>query len=157
MRALRGINAALEWCLRLLCGVLGAFITLLMFTQVIMRYFGDEPLSWSEEVIRYSFMWCGFLGAALAQRGGWHVALELVDSYPAPLRRLLRVLGPLVMIGFLALIAVSGWRLTALSWAVQSVALEWPMSFAYACIPASAVAMIAFSLEALLRGEAPAA
>ena len=85
LRSIVALNAVLERLLQLACGLLGIEITLLMFAQVLIRYFGDEPLSWSEEVIRYSFMWCAFLGAALAQRYRWHVGkLKMRLLMPPP-------------------------------------------------------------------------
>ena len=39
-----------------------------VFMQVIFRYVLKAPLSWSEELARYTFMWITFLGASVALR-----------------------------------------------------------------------------------------
>src|ERR1700743_3773579 len=106
-----------------------------MFAQVLFRYFGNEPLRWSGEVIRDAFIWCSFFGAALAQRYRLHVALELVDSYPAGLRNALHIAVPLALCAFLAVIGYSGVQLTISSWQVSSVALEIPLALIYAAAP----------------------
>jgi TRAP-type C4-dicarboxylate transport system permease small subunit len=155
LRSIVALNAVLENLLQIACGLLGIEITLLMFAQVLIRYFGDEPLSWSEEVIRYSFMWCAFLGAALAQRYRWHVALEVLEVYPQYLRGPLKALTSFILIAFLGIIAFSGLKFALLSWGVASVALQWPMAYAYGCVPVAAFAMVCFAIEDAFR-ERPA-
>ena len=150
-RCLSATGALLESVLRFLCGTLGIGIVLLMFAQVLFRYFGNEPLSWSEEVIRDAFIWCSFFGAALAQRYRLHVALELVDSYPARVRDALHIAVPLALCAFLAVIGYSGVKLTIASWQVNSVALEIPMSLPYAAVPCGAFIMIVFAIDALVN------
>ena len=39
----------------------------LVFIQVIMRYIFNNSLSWSEELVRYIFIWQIWLGASLNQ------------------------------------------------------------------------------------------
>ncbi|MDR0576721.1 MAG: TRAP transporter small permease [Candidatus Accumulibacter sp.] len=43
-------------------------ITLLTGTQIIMRYVLLSPLSWSEELCRYCYMWTGFISVAYCIR-----------------------------------------------------------------------------------------
>lgn len=41
-----------------------AFMTVLIFLQVIMRYVFHNSLSWSEELGRYCFIWLSWIGAS---------------------------------------------------------------------------------------------
>ena len=39
---------------------------LCVFVQVVLRYVFDRPLVWSDELARYLFVWCAFLGWVIA-------------------------------------------------------------------------------------------
>ena len=41
-----------------------AVIVVVGFAQVVFRYVLESPLSWSEELVRYVFVWSVFLTAA---------------------------------------------------------------------------------------------
>ena len=42
---------------------------LCVFAQVVLRYGFDSPLVWSDELARYLFVWCAFLGWVIARAG----------------------------------------------------------------------------------------
>jgi TRAP-type C4-dicarboxylate transport system permease small subunit len=48
------------------------------FIQVICRYFLLIPLYWSEELIRYLFVWTTFLGAGVATGYGLHIEIDVL-------------------------------------------------------------------------------
>lgn len=52
-----------------------AAMVFLAFGQVVLRHFGSGLL-WAEAVLKYSVLWTGFLGAALAARDEKHFAWE---------------------------------------------------------------------------------
>ena len=43
--------------------------------QVGFRYFLGDPLTWSDELARYLFVWCSFLGWIVAARRRSHLAI----------------------------------------------------------------------------------
>lgn len=57
-------------------GLLGA--TILMFTNVVMRYVFNYGLPWSEEVVRYTILWVTFIGISVCARLGKHVAIDIL-------------------------------------------------------------------------------
>ena len=50
----------LEAVLKVISGVLLVGFVILTLVQVIMRYVFKNPLSWSEQLARYMFIWTGF-------------------------------------------------------------------------------------------------
>ena len=46
-------------------------MTLIMGVQVFCRYVLGMSLSWSEELTRYIFIWCGFLSVTTAVRNAF--------------------------------------------------------------------------------------
>ena len=75
-RAFVAIN---RWILILLL----AAMSVIVFTNVVMRYTTHESLEWAEEVSRHMMIWLTFLGAGLVLRYGGHIAVEnLQDALP---------------------------------------------------------------------------
>lgn len=113
--------------------------------QVFFRFVLQSPLSWSEELIRYVFVWSVFLTAAVAFQRDVHVRVELMTArYPGPVRVAAWRLGWLCVLAGLALIALLGTQLvfTPAVAEQRSAALGIPMWIPYASIPVGAVLML---------------
>ena len=71
--------AANRWALILLL----AAMSVIIFTNVVMRYTTSNSLEWAEEVSRHMMIWLTFLGAGPVLRYGGHIAVEnLQDALP---------------------------------------------------------------------------
>ena len=70
-----------------------AAMCLVLLAQVISRYLFGKPLTWSEELARYMFVWLALLGSAWCGRGHIHVRMTaLVNRFPAPVFHGLQVM-----------------------------------------------------------------
>ena len=49
-----------------------------MLLQIGFRYALNAPLTWTEELARYLYVWACYLGAAVALRRRSHIAITLV-------------------------------------------------------------------------------
>lgn len=64
-----------------LSAILLVFFSVLVIVQVVMRYVFNSPLTWSEELSRYAFVWFVYTSAAYAVRYQRHVKFTfLVNS-----------------------------------------------------------------------------
>ena len=68
------MNKVLAAC----CAVLLTFMTFLVLWQVFTRYVLNSPAAFTEELVKYSLIWTGFIGAAYAFSTREHMALTLV-------------------------------------------------------------------------------
>jgi TRAP-type C4-dicarboxylate transport system permease small subunit len=92
-----------------------AVIVVLVFAAAIMRFFG-HPLVWSVDLAQLLFIWLCFLGAAKAMREKGHIGIDLVVRRLGHRNRLLlEIAVTAVILVFLALLAVEGYRLTMLN------------------------------------------
>ena len=71
-------KAAINLVLSTLCTVLLVFMTFLVIWQVFTRYVLNDPASFTEELVRYSLIWTGFIGAAYAFSTREHMALTFL-------------------------------------------------------------------------------
>ena len=99
----------------LVANTLLAVIVFLVFVAGIMRWFG-QPLVWSVDLAQLLFVWVSFLGADMALRRRAHIGIDyLVRRLPGRPRVVLDALLAAVCVGFLAIMAVLGYRLTMLN------------------------------------------
>ncbi|MEP3349045.1 MAG: TRAP transporter small permease [Marinomonas sp.] len=83
-------------------------VTLLVFIQVIMRYFFDVPLYGIEEVAIYLAVWSYFIGAAYGAHQKEHISASLVDVFlPEGLGQML-----IGMLASLISVSVSAWMIS---------------------------------------------
>lgn len=130
------------------------------FAQVLSRFVFERPLSWSEELVRYVFVWSVFLTAAIAFTQDLHIRIDFVTARCPP--RVQRALGLVswacVLLGLLILLVLGLELVSSPSvWRQKSPAMEIPMAVPYAALPVGAVVMLVNALRAARRawrGEA---
>lgn len=71
-----GFNKINEWFIIILM----AAMCLDLLAQVIFRYVFSMPLTWSEDLARYMFVWMALLGSAWCGRNHIHVRMTAVIS-----------------------------------------------------------------------------
>ncbi|MDR3264687.1 MAG: TRAP transporter small permease [Synergistaceae bacterium] len=116
-----------------------AVMTLLVFCQVVMRYVFRNSLSWSEELARFIFMWLSWIGASYAVKERSHFRVEMfADLMKGRGRVRFELLILVVWFAFAAIMTWLGTRLTIFLMERRQVspAMEIPMSWVYASVPA---------------------
>ena len=68
----------LEAVLKVISGVLLVGFVILTLVQVIMRYVFKNPLSWSEQLARYMFIWMLMLYMPVIMRHGNNLGFDLI-------------------------------------------------------------------------------
>ena len=83
--------------------VILAVMSVIIFTNVGLRYLTSQSIEWAEEVARHLMIWLTFLGCGPVLRYGGHIAIEnLQDSLPSGLARLLRAIIALLLTAMFA-------------------------------------------------------
>lgn len=137
--------------------------TLAGIAGVIFRYI--PPIShlgfWTEEAVRYAFIWAVFLAAASATRQRLHIAVDLL---PAALSRRqrgwLESCISLLCLGFVVVLGLGGIQAAKVSaestsWSTTEVSRAW----AYVAVPVGSFLMaceFGRIIVRTLRGTAPA-
>jgi TRAP-type C4-dicarboxylate transport system permease small subunit len=133
------VNRAADVLAQILLGVM----VVVVFVQVIFRFFIQQPLSWSEEVARYVFVWIIWMGAAVAVKHGAHPGMDLLTKGFAPRwQRVTEVAMGLLYALTLLTVVVTGFALVYANMSQPSPAMELPMGIPYAAIPVAAVIML---------------
>lgn len=100
--------------------------------QVLARYVFNVPLSWTEELARFLFLWLVFLGASQAMRRNEHIAVGLlVDYLPFRVRQLIIVILNGFVAAFLAVLVFQGVHVVQVVAPLKSIALKVTMAVVY--------------------------
>ncbi|MEW6662501.1 MAG: TRAP transporter small permease [Bacillota bacterium] len=104
------------------------------FMQVTSRFIFKSSLPWSEELLRFVFIWVTFLGASVAVREKAHVSVSvLLHKLPVPFQKAGIVAGLLFSIGFCGAIVYYGMQIITVQVLTNqlSTAMEIPMWLPY--------------------------
>ena len=93
-----------------------------MFIEVIRREVFSYSSIWGEEIVRYSFIYLAWVGAAAAVKERGHIRIDVIMNYvPKTVKTLLYILGDIVML-IVALVALYwSWETVSVSWKFGSV------------------------------------
>jgi len=139
-------GAVLRWALILakwteaVSAVLLIAVILMNLAQVFFRYVLVDPISWSEETMRYTTTWMVMLAAAPAFLRREHMEISLFDTVRSEwLRRAAGVLVHLCVAGFCLLLIWKGFPAAIDNMRQVSPAVRVPMTIPYLAIPVGAV------------------
>ena len=139
-----------------------AIMTALVFCQVVMRYVFSNSLSWSEELARYIFMWLSWIGASYAVKERSHFRVEMFANLLKGTHRKKFELA--VLVDWFVFALVMAWLGTQLMLFLMetgqiSAAMEIPMSWVYASVPAGcglmAIRLVVEIVKILKRANDP--
>lgn len=115
--------------------ILLALISVVMMTQIIMRYAFSASLSWPEEFTRYCFVWSVFIGTSYSVKKRNMLRIDAVTSFlPQKTKDYLDLIIEVVILlffGFLCFNSVEVVQKLYIS-GQTSPAMELPMYYVYA-------------------------
>ena len=148
-KAIDLIYGAVEKIMRWGVMVLLVCMVLIVFSNVVSRYYLHASLAWSEEVARFMLVWLVFMGSFLAYIHDEHLGLDiLVTKFPPLLRKIVGVCTNLLIIFALYAILEGGYLMMLANFDWLSSAAEIPQGYVYFIVPFTCGLMI---LQAVLK------
>ena len=119
-------------------------MVLIMFYQVVMRYVFHNSPAWSEELVRYLFIFNVMMAAAIAVRRNSHLQIDILLNILKPhVRRIFTICATTVGLVFLVYLFILSPN--------TSAGLGLPMSIPYTCVPIGTALMVLTSVEVILK------
>lgn len=155
MKALRTADRVLGLVLRAIPILCLAALFVILFGNVLSRYFEVWSIAWFDEIVEALFAWMVFIGAAALWRENEHFRIDFLEGYLALAgavrgAKALRLVIAVLSLVFLAFMAVKGYDLASRSRAVTPI-LSVPVAYVYAAIPIAAGIMAIYSIADILR------
>ncbi len=132
------------------------FQAILLVIGVVFRYLLNAPITWADEIVRYSLIWMTFAGAALATRDDKHIMVDVIDlMLPEWGKRITNWVADGVVIGFMVFLIVYGIKMTDYERGMFGETLSWfSYAYVYASIPIGAALTIFFTVSKRLANPA---
>lgn len=125
-----------------------------MAVEVIRREVFSYSSIWGEEIVRYSFIYLAWIGAAAAVRERGHIRIDVIFNYISPTAKtILYIFGDLVMLAIAVLAVYWSWETVAVSWKFGSVShgLRVSMVWFLLAVPIGFGLMVFRLLQSLVR------
>lgn len=138
------IKHTMNYILSRLAALLLIIMSFLVIYQVFTRYILNDPADFTEEIVRYSLIWTGFIGAAYAFSTRQHMALLFVrDKFNTKNRKILMIATDLLVLLFaLFVMTIGGFKLAYSARMEFSALLGISRSIVYCMAPISGVFII---------------
>ena len=117
-----------DWLLVILFGLILDIILLAVFFRYVINY----SLFWSDEVVRYLFVWFILLGSALTLRDRVHLRVEyFINHFPPKVRRAAECLSLLLIAAFSVFLTVAGMMWVIETQGTYTSALKLPLNIVF--------------------------
>lgn len=137
------VKSGIDKFVNLITIVLMICLIVVIVMQVFWRYVLNNPLAWSEELARYTFVWIVFLSTSIALKQSKHMGIDIIVSLlPANFRKAADILVKLIITAFLVMIIFASREIVMIAMGQSSASLSIPMGLVYLAFPTSAFLMI---------------
>ena len=144
----QGFDRITDW----LMAALLAFMVIVVFSSVVLRYAFGTGWTGAEELSRLAFVWLVFVGVASSMRRGELMAFSMIrDRFPHLFRRLVDSVSWIMVAVASALAALGGWNQMQFGWTINSPVVGYPLAVAMVPVAASMVALAVLALVQLVN------
>ena len=119
------VGTIVDW----LAIILLTFIFILGIAQVFWRWVLNNPIVWSEEMIRLTYVWVCYLGWVIAERSDSHIRITAISSrLPVSVQKWLQAFCHVLCIIMCALMVRYG--IDLIKEGMKRTAISFPMNYA---------------------------
>ncbi|AIY06795.1 hypothetical protein Plano_2830 [Planococcus sp. PAMC 21323] len=129
-------------------GVLFIIMLIVLTMQIFSRLVLDQPLTWSEALAKFIFIYVGYLAVSIGIKENGHVYIDyFVEKMPKAIQKGLNYVFQFVILIVLLLMAYIGYEMALRKVPVDIVALGISYVYMYSALPLLSVLMIYRLLE----------
>ena len=131
--------------------VLMVGMALVLGANITMRFLLNQPISWSNTISRYAYIYIVLLGTAVSYIEGQHAQIDFVyDAIPRRFKIVFDVLHIAVMMFLSIFLIILGTKHTLGIWHVHAPVIPWlSVGIVYLSVPICAVVILVFLIQKL--------
>lgn len=147
MKAVRFI----ERVLKIISSILFTALIIVVFLQVMLRYFWSHPLAWSDELARLLLIWAASFGVTLIfySPAGHPAVTFVLDKLPVRTRSIIEICKNFGLAVLMLYVGYYGVQYTIACHRFQSAVLHYPNSVKYAVFP---IIMVLMAYKSIVDG-----
>lgn len=125
----------------------------ILAASIILRFFFDQPVAWSNTITRYAYIHIVLLGAAVSYMEGSHAQIDVVYERVSERMKLVFDLVHYSVMLFLCLVlTIMGGKHVVAMWHVHSpILVDFSLGVVYLAVPFCAVIMIIYIFQQFIR------
>lgn len=122
---------------------------LVLGASIILRFFFDQPVAWSNTITRYAYIHIVLLGAAVSYIEGSHAQIDVIyHRVPRKMKIVFDLVHYGVMLFLCSVLTVMGVKHVANMWHVNSpILVGFPLGVVYLAVPCCAVVMMIYIIQ----------
>ena len=146
------INQIVDGIMKLGMGVSSFLVFALTFANVLCRYVLKSPIAWSTDILRLSFTYMVFWGAAWCVKTHNHLNVDfLLTSIPIKARRFVELAINVVLCVFFVFLIIYGVQFAQSGLTQTTSYLPIPMTAYYASIPSAGALMLFYMVQIIFE------
>jgi TRAP-type C4-dicarboxylate transport system permease small subunit len=162
VKTLNRFARRLNWVVERVCALLVGVMVVVIWFEVLERYFLEMGLTWTEEFSRYVMIWAALLAVSCGAYYREHIGLELFQRFlPFKVARGLVFALDVISLAFFLFLFYYGIGMTSAGGGQYATIFGMTMVVPFAAVPVSsaltAVQIFAAMLRSLYAPQAPAA
>jgi len=144
----------LNWVVERICALLVGTMVVVIWFEVVERYFLHLGMTWTEEFSRYVMIWAALLAVSCGAYYREHIGLDIVRRFlPVKVGQLLMISLDLISLAFFVFLTWYGIEMTRSGAGQYATIFGITMTVPFAAVPVSS-ALTAFQVfAAMLRGQ----
>jgi TRAP-type C4-dicarboxylate transport system permease small subunit len=124
----------------------------LVFMNVLLRYFFSTGFAWSEEIARLCFIYLVYLGSIGAMRDNQHLIIDsILTRIPVLAQKIIYTLVQAGIIWVMGILIMGSWQLVVQNLGDRWVATQFPIYLVYAAGLVTGVSITIIALANLYR------
>lgn len=108
---LRRLNAVLEFMEKIICGSIVILLVVIVTIGIVARYILNSPLSWTNDLAMFLYLWLSFLAASLVLRTDGHYKIAIImEKFPPKVQTAIEILADIGILVFLWIFIAASFR-----------------------------------------------
>ena len=134
--------------------ILLIIMTVVMGIQIVSRYVFQNSLTWSEELVRYIFVWSAFLGVPFCIKHGLSIKVDQFRNlFPIPLQKALMYIDKIIIFLLFLVLFIYSFKVVRATYlsGQTSPAMQLPMWIVQISVTVSSLLSMIRSIQNLLN------
>lgn len=146
------LDKSIEKICRIILFILFFLMVISAFIQVVLRTVFNNPLTWTEELCRYSMVWLCMIGSGLAVKYGSHIAVDILKNALSPKAiKIISGMNFLLIAAFSIVLIYFGIGLCSRNMSQITPGLKLPMGIVYGAMPVGGLIMLFNTMLGFLK------
>lgn len=141
-------------CVDIATILLIATLIIVVTAQIVWRYFLKDPLLWTDEFSRYTFIWLSYLSAAIVFREHNHISIDILyAALPSKAQKVIDKLNSILYLAFFIFVLSVAREIIPVVMKQITPTLGMKMGYVYLAFPVSVIVMIINLINQEFFGE----